>query len=84
MPTSAIKDLLKKLEDARAMVLEWHQNPADISRDKEHGRVSIVSTSPVLTWPALKLADCKQGSSNFAAPDRFSYNLSYCVSFRPT
>ncbi|GFV94975.1 uncharacterized protein TNCV_1029731 [Trichonephila clavipes] len=32
MPTSAIKDLLKKWEDVRAMVLEWHSNQADISR----------------------------------------------------
>ncbi|GFV96644.1 uncharacterized protein TNCV_3387371 [Trichonephila clavipes] len=33
MPTSAIKDLLKKWEDVRAMVLlEWHANQADVSR----------------------------------------------------
>ncbi|GFV49514.1 uncharacterized protein TNCV_1975071 [Trichonephila clavipes] len=32
MPTSAIKDLLKKWEDIRAMVLEWHPYQADISR----------------------------------------------------
>ncbi|GFX91209.1 uncharacterized protein TNCV_1246241 [Trichonephila clavipes] len=32
MPTSAIKDLLKKLADVRAMVLEWHSNKADVSR----------------------------------------------------
>ncbi|GFU06928.1 uncharacterized protein TNCV_216301 [Trichonephila clavipes] len=32
MPTSAIKDLLKKWEAARAMVLEWHPNQADVSR----------------------------------------------------
>ncbi|GFV62121.1 uncharacterized protein TNCV_4109241 [Trichonephila clavipes] len=31
MPTSAIKDLLKKWEDVRAMVLEWHPNQADVS-----------------------------------------------------
>ncbi|XP_071041892.1 tigger transposable element-derived protein 1-like [Parasteatoda tepidariorum] len=31
MPTSAIKDLLKKWEDVRAMVLEWHPNKADVS-----------------------------------------------------
>ncbi|GFS61584.1 uncharacterized protein TNCV_4312611 [Trichonephila clavipes] len=30
MPTSAIRDLLKKWEDVRAMVLEWHPNPADV------------------------------------------------------
>ncbi|PRD28605.1 UNVERIFIED_CONTAM: hypothetical protein NCL1_31861 [Trichonephila clavipes] len=32
MPTSAIKVLLKKWEDVRAMVLEWHPYQADISR----------------------------------------------------
>ncbi|GFX03669.1 uncharacterized protein TNCV_2112411 [Trichonephila clavipes] len=32
MPTSSIKDLLKKGEDVRAMVLEWHPNQADVSR----------------------------------------------------
>ncbi|GFT39161.1 hypothetical protein TNCV_3686651 [Trichonephila clavipes] len=32
MPTSAFKDLLKKWEAVRAMVLEWHSNQADVSR----------------------------------------------------
>ncbi|GFV94631.1 uncharacterized protein TNCV_3826981 [Trichonephila clavipes] len=32
MPTSAIKDILKKWVDVRAMVLEWHPNQADVSR----------------------------------------------------
>ncbi|GFW48384.1 uncharacterized protein TNCV_1109471 [Trichonephila clavipes] len=32
MPTSAIKDLLKRREGVRAMVLEWHPNQADVSR----------------------------------------------------
>ncbi|GFU55434.1 uncharacterized protein TNCV_2550221 [Trichonephila clavipes] len=32
MPTPSIKDLLKKWADARAMVLEWHPNQADVSR----------------------------------------------------
>ncbi|GFW75111.1 uncharacterized protein TNCV_448161 [Trichonephila clavipes] len=32
MPTSAIKDLLKKWEAVRTMVFEWHRNQADISR----------------------------------------------------
>ncbi|GFW15192.1 uncharacterized protein TNCV_173391 [Trichonephila clavipes] len=31
MPTSVIKDLLKKWADVRAMVLEWHPNQADVS-----------------------------------------------------
>ncbi|GFX21804.1 hypothetical protein TNCV_2310831 [Trichonephila clavipes] len=32
LPTSAIKDLLKKWADVRAMVLEGHPNQADVSR----------------------------------------------------
>ncbi|GFV22180.1 uncharacterized protein TNCV_2674221 [Trichonephila clavipes] len=32
MPTSAIKDLLKKWEAVRAVVLEWHPNQAGVSR----------------------------------------------------
>ncbi|GFW80888.1 uncharacterized protein TNCV_3779681 [Trichonephila clavipes] len=32
MLTSAIKDLLKKWEGVRAMVLKWHPNQADVSR----------------------------------------------------
>ncbi|GFW00642.1 uncharacterized protein TNCV_2283881 [Trichonephila clavipes] len=32
MTTSAIKDLLKKWEAVRALVLEWHPNQADVSR----------------------------------------------------
>ncbi|GFW80418.1 uncharacterized protein TNCV_2945501 [Trichonephila clavipes] len=35
MPTSAIKDLLKKWVDVRAMVLEWHPNQADVSRFRD-------------------------------------------------
>ncbi|GFW86318.1 uncharacterized protein TNCV_4331021 [Trichonephila clavipes] len=31
MPTSAIKDILKKWADVKAMVLEWHPNQADVS-----------------------------------------------------
>ncbi|GFY27878.1 uncharacterized protein TNCV_243431 [Trichonephila clavipes] len=32
MPKSAIKDLLKKWEDVRALVLEWHPNQVDVNR----------------------------------------------------
>ncbi|GFW97503.1 uncharacterized protein TNCV_4991781 [Trichonephila clavipes] len=32
MPASTIKDLLKKWEAVRAMILEWHPNQADVSR----------------------------------------------------
>ncbi|GFX32008.1 uncharacterized protein TNCV_4098591 [Trichonephila clavipes] len=32
MPTSAIKDLFKKWDAVRAIVLEWHPNQADVSR----------------------------------------------------
>ncbi|GFW02077.1 uncharacterized protein TNCV_4854171 [Trichonephila clavipes] len=31
-PTSAIKDLFKKWDAVRTMVLEWHPNQADVSR----------------------------------------------------
>ncbi|GFT50342.1 uncharacterized protein TNCV_1024571 [Trichonephila clavipes] len=32
MPTSAVKDLFKKWDDVRTIVLEWHPNQADVSR----------------------------------------------------
>ncbi|GFT86504.1 uncharacterized protein TNCV_457941 [Trichonephila clavipes] len=32
MPIFAIKDLLKKWEAVRALVLEWHPNQSDVSR----------------------------------------------------
>ncbi|GFV83184.1 uncharacterized protein TNCV_1899111 [Trichonephila clavipes] len=32
MPTSDFKDLLKKWESVRAIVLEWHPNQSDVSR----------------------------------------------------
>ncbi|GFV30722.1 uncharacterized protein TNCV_951431 [Trichonephila clavipes] len=32
MPTSAIKDLWKKWDAVRSMVLEWHPNQADVNR----------------------------------------------------
>ncbi|GFU87359.1 uncharacterized protein TNCV_2716451 [Trichonephila clavipes] len=33
MPTSAIKDLLIKWADVRVIVLEWHSNQTDVSRE---------------------------------------------------
>jgi hypothetical protein len=32
MPTSAIKDLLKKWEDVRTTVLEWYPNHVEVNR----------------------------------------------------
>jgi hypothetical protein len=32
MPTSAIKDILKKWEDVRTTVLEWHPNHVEVNR----------------------------------------------------
>ncbi|GFV73909.1 uncharacterized protein TNCV_2641731 [Trichonephila clavipes] len=32
MPTSVIKDVLKKCEAVRAMVLKWHPNQAEVRR----------------------------------------------------
>ncbi|GFY28720.1 transposable element Tcb2 transposase [Trichonephila clavipes] len=42
MPTSAIKDLLKKWADVRARVLEWHPNQADVSRFHSDASVEAV------------------------------------------
>ncbi|GFW45843.1 uncharacterized protein TNCV_4495631 [Trichonephila clavipes] len=35
MPTSAIKNLFKKWDAVRAMVLEWHPNQADVIRVRD-------------------------------------------------
>ncbi|GFV14125.1 dynein heavy chain 5, axonemal [Trichonephila clavipes] len=43
MLTSAIKNLLKKREAVRAMVIEWHPNQADVNRDLENERVKVIS-----------------------------------------
>ncbi|PRD36585.1 UNVERIFIED_CONTAM: hypothetical protein NCL1_08226 [Trichonephila clavipes] len=32
IPATAVKDLFKKWDAVRAMVLEWHPNQADVSR----------------------------------------------------
>ncbi|GFW34974.1 uncharacterized protein TNCV_979121 [Trichonephila clavipes] len=32
IPTSAIKEVFKKWDTVRAMILEWHSNQADVSR----------------------------------------------------
>ncbi|GFW34419.1 uncharacterized protein TNCV_221451 [Trichonephila clavipes] len=45
MPTSAVKDILKKWADVRAMVLEWHRNHADVSR----GLGSFTTTMLLIT-----------------------------------
>ncbi|GFX87960.1 hypothetical protein TNCV_4374251 [Trichonephila clavipes] len=47
MRTSAIKDLLKKWADVRAMVLEWHPNQADVSR-KHLGGEQLADNDEVL------------------------------------
>ncbi|GFX49961.1 uncharacterized protein TNCV_3882901 [Trichonephila clavipes] len=41
MSTSAIKDLLKKWEDVRAMVLEWHPYQADVGSPERINRFHI-------------------------------------------
>ncbi|GFV89754.1 uncharacterized protein TNCV_827461 [Trichonephila clavipes] len=50
MPTSAIKDLLKKWADVRAMVLEWHPNQADVSRVGNHYNNNAIN----YFWKILK------------------------------
>ncbi|GFW56656.1 hypothetical protein TNCV_1863661 [Trichonephila clavipes] len=41
MPTSAIKDLLKKWVAVRAMILEWHPNQAGVSRTWSRIRLGL-------------------------------------------
>ncbi|GFV96852.1 uncharacterized protein TNCV_4350651 [Trichonephila clavipes] len=45
MPTFSIKDLLKKWEDVRAMVLEWHPYQADVSRFGIFTTIMLLITS---------------------------------------
>ncbi|GFS92396.1 uncharacterized protein TNCV_1204671 [Trichonephila clavipes] len=45
MPTSAVKDLLKKWEGVRAIVLEWHPNQADVSRVEDLYNDMLLITS---------------------------------------
>jgi hypothetical protein len=44
MPTSAIKDLLKKWEDVRTTVLEWHPNHIEVK-----GLGISTTTMPLIT-----------------------------------
>jgi hypothetical protein len=44
MPTSAIKDLLKKWEDVRTTVLEWHPNHVEVNRVGD-----LYNTMPLIT-----------------------------------
>ncbi|GFW05680.1 uncharacterized protein TNCV_5025431 [Trichonephila clavipes] len=44
MPASAIKDILKKWEAVRAMLLEWHPNQADISRSQSGSESDSILT----------------------------------------
>ncbi|GFS53756.1 hypothetical protein TNCV_731481 [Trichonephila clavipes] len=54
MPTSAIKDLLKKWEDVRAMVLEWHQLGAPgLSPATRIGFESVTSQIKSREFPLL-------------------------------
>ncbi|GFV72984.1 hypothetical protein TNCV_1734521 [Trichonephila clavipes] len=59
MPTSAIKDLLKKWEAVRAMVLEWHPYQADVSRTATAGSDVVQSGRPIFDdffqhlWPYI-------------------------------
>jgi hypothetical protein len=41
MPTSAIKDLLKKWEDVRTTVLDWHPNQVEVNRAEDLGGSDI-------------------------------------------
>ncbi|GFX28621.1 uncharacterized protein TNCV_3336811 [Trichonephila clavipes] len=48
LPTSTIKDLLKKWADVRAMVLEWHPNQTDVSRGYWKSTTSVTSPARAL------------------------------------
>ncbi|GFX45016.1 uncharacterized protein TNCV_3430651 [Trichonephila clavipes] len=50
MPTSAIKDLLKKWADVRAIILEWHPNQADASRVGDLYNINAIN----YFWKILK------------------------------
>ncbi|GFW33215.1 uncharacterized protein TNCV_2858931 [Trichonephila clavipes] len=50
MPTSAIKDLLKKWADVRAIVLEWHPYQADVSRVEDFYNDNVIN----YFWEILK------------------------------
>ncbi|GFT71897.1 uncharacterized protein TNCV_2515431 [Trichonephila clavipes] len=53
MPTSAIKDLLKKREAVRAKVLEWLPNQTNVSRERE-GWGSLQQQCINYFWKILK------------------------------
>ncbi|XP_035211104.1 keratin, type I cytoskeletal 13-like [Stegodyphus dumicola] len=65
MSTSAIKDLLKKWEDVRAMLLEWYANQVDVNNigDVYNGNASI-----------FRLRDDRVDASE--AKDRMYYDVS--------
>ncbi|GFU45990.1 uncharacterized protein TNCV_5102781 [Trichonephila clavipes] len=58
MPTCAIKDLLKKWEDVRVMVLEWHPYQADVSSYLSNARawlldyltLSLTVSTDAVSW----------------------------------
>ncbi|GFX23249.1 uncharacterized protein TNCV_4560311 [Trichonephila clavipes] len=61
MPTSAIKDLLKKWEAVRAMVLEWHPNQADVSRHGTEGEGNILQSPALVIQPTRARTPCVLG-----------------------
>ncbi|GFW86515.1 hypothetical protein TNCV_4332991 [Trichonephila clavipes] len=88
MPTSAIKDLLKKWADVRAMVLEWHPNQSDFSRVRcGHGSLVVkvsdrgwrggASPGVVLVdhWPKLRGPSPKALEKLNSATLIFTYSL---------
>ncbi|GFW11957.1 uncharacterized protein TNCV_4530231 [Trichonephila clavipes] len=70
MPTSAIKDLFKKWEDVRAMVLEWHPNQADVSRKLakqiNNLRPSNEETNTIISGKGHVSVDAREASEALA------------------
>ncbi|GFU96693.1 choline transporter-like protein 2 [Trichonephila clavipes] len=75
MPTSAIKDLLKKWEAVRAMVLEWHPNQADVSRVGDLYNNNAID----YFWEILKKRE-KQSTLDMDRPYLFFFDLMKCAS----
>ncbi|GFV58771.1 uncharacterized protein TNCV_3731091 [Trichonephila clavipes] len=64
MSTSAIKDLLKKWADVRAIVLEWHSNQADVSRVGDLYNNNAIN----YFWKILKKREKQSTLDMFYAP----------------
>ncbi|GFW72760.1 metabotropic glutamate receptor 3 [Trichonephila clavipes] len=83
MPTSAIKDLLKKWEAVRAMILEWHPNQADVRLHvydscghKELAMRYMTELFPIMKSGSSECNDLKDNSSSVIGMVDMSSSLS--------